>query len=91
MRYLDDHAWTGDIVVVSHGAAIRLVGRVLGGVDGSFALEHHLGNTESRGAWRRSPTGGGVACTGAQLAPPFYPEPRGIPSRTRLQSADPMG
>ena len=28
MRYLDDDAWHGDIVVVSHGAAIRLVSAV---------------------------------------------------------------
>ena len=47
MRYLDDDAWHGDIVVVSHGAAIRLVSAVLAGVDGSFALDHHLANTES--------------------------------------------
>ena len=50
LRYLDDHAWKGDVVVVSHGAAIRLVGAVLAGVDGGFALEHHLANTEMRGA-----------------------------------------
>ena len=48
MRYLDDDAWHGDIVVVSHGAAIRLVSAVLAGVDGSFALDHHLANAESR-------------------------------------------
>ena len=30
MRHLDDHDWTGDIVVVSHGAAIRLVAKTLG-------------------------------------------------------------
>ena len=47
MRYLDDDAWHGDIVVVSHGAAIRLVAAMLAGVDGSFALDHHLANTES--------------------------------------------
>jgi broad specificity phosphatase PhoE len=35
LRYLDDAAWRGDIVVVSHGAAIRLVSAVLAGVDGS--------------------------------------------------------
>ena len=46
LRYLDDHAWPGDIVLVSHGAAIRLVAAVLAGVDGGFALEHHLANTE---------------------------------------------
>ncbi|MDD4867921.1 MAG: phosphoglycerate mutase family protein, partial [Mycobacterium sp.] len=34
MRYLDDGDWNGDIVVVSHGAAIRLVAAALAGVDG---------------------------------------------------------
>ncbi len=47
VRYLDDENWTSDIVVVSHGAAIRLTGAVLGDVDSSFALEHHLANTEA--------------------------------------------
>ena len=31
MRYLDDDAWHGDIIVVSHGAAIRLVAATLAG------------------------------------------------------------
>lgn len=31
MRYLDDGDWDGDIVVVSHSAAIRLAAAVLGG------------------------------------------------------------
>ena len=47
MRYLDDDDWTSDIVVVSHGAAIRLTAAVLAGVDSSFALDHHLANTEA--------------------------------------------
>ena len=47
MRYLDDDSWHGDIVVVSHGAAIRLVSAVLAGVESSFALDHHLANAES--------------------------------------------
>lgn len=46
-RHLDDPDWTGDIVVVSHGAAIRLVAAVLAGLDGSFVLENHLANTEA--------------------------------------------
>ena len=46
LRYLDDHAWVSDVVVVSHGAAIRLVGAMLAGVDPGFAIEHHLANTE---------------------------------------------
>lgn len=45
--YLDDDSWVGDVVVVSHGAAIRLVAAVLADVDGGFVLDHHLGNTES--------------------------------------------
>ena len=46
-RYLDDDDWTSDIVVVSHGAAIRLTAAVLADVDSSFALDHHLANTEA--------------------------------------------
>jgi broad specificity phosphatase PhoE len=73
VRYLDDHQWTGDIVVVSHGAAIRLVGAILGGVDGGFALDHHLGNAES--VVLAPITDGRWSCLhwGA-LSPPFYPE-----------------
>ncbi|MGL4305810.1 MAG: histidine phosphatase family protein [Mycobacteriaceae bacterium] len=45
--YLTDTAAQKDVLVVSHGAAIRLVGAVLGGVDGGFASNHHLSNTET--------------------------------------------
>lgn len=90
MRYLDDDAWHGDIVVVSHGAAIRLVSAVLAGVDGSFALDHHLANTESvvlspitDGRWS--------SVQWSTLTPPFYPEPDARPVEDALQSADPMG
>lgn len=47
MRYLDDGDWDGDIVVVSHSAAIRLAAAVLAGVDGNFVLDNHLENVES--------------------------------------------
>ncbi|MGZ5397708.1 MAG: histidine phosphatase family protein [Mycobacterium sp.] len=90
MRYLDDHAFTGDVVMVSHGAAIRLASAVLAGVDGSFALDHHLGNTE---AVVLAPiTDGRWSCVqwGA-LTPPFCPEPDVHPVQDALQSADPMG
>jgi probable phosphoglycerate mutase len=90
MRYLDDDAFTGDIVMVSHGAAIRLASAVLAGVDGSFALDHHLGNAE---AVVLSPiTDGRWSCVqwGA-LVPPFHPEPDVHPVRDALSSADPMG
>jgi broad specificity phosphatase PhoE len=90
IRYLDDEAWKGDVVVVSHGAAIRLVGAVLSGVDGSFALEHHLGNTE---CVVLSPiTDGRWSCVQwAELVPPFAPEPVVHPVEDALHGADPMG
>jgi broad specificity phosphatase PhoE len=90
LRYLDDDAFDGDIVVVSHGAAIRLVSAVLAGVDGSFVLDHHLANTESVVL---SPiTDGRWSCVQwGTLTPPFYPEPDVHPVEDALQSADPMG
>lgn len=90
MRHLDDDSWHGDIVVVSHGAAIRLAAAVLAGVDGGFALEHHLANTE---AVILAPiTDGRWSCLqwGA-LTPPFLPETDVHPVQDALESADPMG
>jgi len=90
MRHLDDAAWRGDIVVVSHGAAIRLASAVLAGVDGSFALDHHLANTES--VVLAPITDGRWSCVQwSMLTPPFYPEPDVHPVEDALQSADPMG
>jgi broad specificity phosphatase PhoE len=90
MRHLDDAAWHGDIVVVSHGAAIRLASAVLAGVDGSFALDHHLANTES--VVLAPITDGRWSCVQwSMLTPPFYPEPDVHPVEDALQSADPMG
>ncbi|MGV0871690.1 histidine phosphatase family protein [Mycolicibacterium sp. XJ879] len=90
LRHLDDASWHNDIVVVSHGAAIRLVSAVLAGVDSSFALDHHLGNAES--IVLAPITDGRWSCVqwGA-LTPPFYPEPDVSPVEDALQSADPMG
>lgn len=86
LRYLDDHDWKGDVVVVSHGAAIRLVGAVLGGVDASFALDNHLGNAQPVVL---SPiTDGRWSCVQwAEHLPPFEPEPE----VHALNHADPMG
>ncbi|MBV8965189.1 MAG: histidine phosphatase family protein [Mycobacteriaceae bacterium] len=90
MRYLDNDAWTTDIVVVSHGAAIRLAAATLAGVDGSFVVEHHIGNAESVVL---SPiTDGRWSCVHwGQYGPPFMPDPRGMPRPEELESADPMG
>ena len=90
LRYLDDAAWRGDIVVVSHGAAIRLVSAVLAGVDGSFVLDHHLANAES--VVLAPITDGRWSCVQwSTLTPPFYPEPDVHPVEDALSSADPMG
>ena len=86
LRYLDDHDWKGDVVVVSHGAAIRLVGAVLGGVVASFALDNHLANAQ---CVVLSPiTDGRWSCVQwAAHTPPFEPE-----SQVRaVNHADPMG
>lgn len=90
MRYLDDDAWRGDIVLVSHGAAIRLAAAVLAGVDGGFALDHHLANTES--VVLTPITDGRWSCLQwGTLTPPFYPETALHPVQDALESADPMG
>lgn len=91
LRYLDDDAFHGDIVVVSHGAAIRLVSAVLAGVDGGFAIDHHLANTES--VVLAPITDGRWSCLQwATMAPPFGTM---APVVTRVgdsaRSADPMG
>jgi probable phosphoglycerate mutase len=90
LRHLDDHAWRGDVILVSHGAAIRLVAAMLAGVDGGFALEHHLANTE---CVVLSPiTDGRWSCVQwSTLLPPFAPEPDAHPVEDALHGADPMG
>jgi broad specificity phosphatase PhoE len=90
MRYLDNHDWAGDIVVVSHGAAIRLAAAVLAGIDGSFVLDHHLGNAEAivlapitEGRWSCVQWG--------TLTPPFYPEAATTAVTDVKSGTDPMG
>ncbi|WAJ45128.1 histidine phosphatase family protein [Mycobacterium sp. Aquia_216] len=91
MRYLDDHDWSGDIIVVSHGAAIRLVSAVLAGVDANFALDNHLGNAES--VVLAPITDGRWSCVRwGTLTPPFYPEAEATPVADAVRSGtDPMG
>lgn len=90
MRYLDDDRFDGDIVVVSHGAAIRLAAAVLAGVDGTFVLDNPLDNAESVAL---APiTDGRWSCVrwGA-LTPPFYPAPGITPMQDAVASStDPM-
>lgn len=72
--YLD--AGSGDVVVVSHGAAIRLVAAYLGKVPGSFATANHLANTQT--VELVPVAGGGWECVrwGTVLAP-FHDTARG--------------
>ncbi len=90
LRYLDDRAWSGDIVVVSHGAAIRLAAATLAGVEGSFVLDHHLANTEAVALAPITDGRWGCVQWGART-PPFYPEPDVHPVEDALRAADPMG
>lgn len=91
MRFLDDDGFNGDIIVVSHGAAIRLASAVLAGVDPNFALDNHLENAQSVVL---SPiTDGRWSCVqwGA-LSPPFYPKPDSSSVTDAVtSSSDPMG
>lgn len=90
IRYLDDDDWAGDIVVVSHGAAIRLAGATMAGVEASFVVEHHIGNAES--VVLAPITDGRWSCVHwGQRTPPFMPDPHGMPRPEELESADPMG
>jgi broad specificity phosphatase PhoE len=91
MRYLDDDDFNGDIVVVSHGAAIRLASAVLAGVEGNFALDNHLDNAES--VVLAPITDGRWCCVRwGSLTPPFYPKPdsSSVTDAAR-SSSDPMG
>jgi broad specificity phosphatase PhoE len=84
-RYLDDDNWTGDIVVVSHGAAIRLASAILADVPSSFVLEHHLANTEFVILTPHGDEGWECEQWGTRL-PPFAPVADSVES-----TADPMG
>ena len=90
VRYFDDRDWHHDIVVVSHGAAIRLAAATLAGVERSFVLEHHLANTEA--VILAPVTDGRWSCVQwGSKTPPFYPEPDVHPVEEALHAADPMG
>lgn len=91
MRNLDKDDFTSDIIIVSHGAAIRLVAAVLAGVDGSFVVDHHLGNAES--VVLAPVTDRRWSCVRwGQHSPPFLPDPAADPVGDAVESSiDPMG
>jgi probable phosphoglycerate mutase len=90
MRYLDYDGWDGDIVVVSHGAAIRLTSAVLAGVDGTFVLDNPLDNAES--VVLAPITDGRWSCVQwGRLTPPFWPKRGTTPVEDALASGtDPI-
>ena len=61
LRYLDDDAWHGDIVVVSHGAAIRLASAVLAGATAA-SCSTTIWPTRNPLCCPRSLTGAGAVC-----------------------------
>jgi broad specificity phosphatase PhoE len=76
-------AGSGDIVVVSHGAAIRLVASYLGKVPGGFASGNHLANTDT--VELVPVPGGGWECVRwAAVHAPFH-------DTARAGADDPMG
>jgi probable phosphoglycerate mutase len=88
-RHLENDASGGDVVIVSHGAAIRLVAATLAGVDPGFAVNRHLLNTE---AVVLAPiTDGRWSCVhwGEAAAP--FPHQEAASAEELAQSADPMG
>ena len=93
-RHLEGpRAGGGDVVIVSHGCAIRLVAATLAGVDRRFALDRHLANTEavvlepvSEGRWNCVQWG--------SRTPPFRSVPETQPMAPMaevLGPGDPMG
>lgn len=90
LRYLDNPGWHRDIVVVSHGAAIRLAAATLAGVESSFVLDHHLANTEAVALTPITDSRWSCVQWGPRT-PPFYPEPDVDPVADALEAADPMG
>ncbi|MGN2634895.1 histidine phosphatase family protein [Nocardia takedensis] len=73
----------GDVLVVSHGAAMRLVGRVLAGVEPPFTTNNHLDNTETIELIPRV-DGGWECLRWGRFVPPFTYEVSPTPD-------DPMG
>jgi len=68
-KYLADGS-DGDILVVSHGAAMRLVSRSLSGVAPPFTTNNHLDNTETIELVPR-PVGGWECIRWGRFTPPF--------------------
>lgn len=80
--YLFD-ADAGDVLLVNHGAAMRLVARTLTGVAPPFTIDNHLDNTETI-ELAPHPDGSWECVRWGRFSPPFGRAPA-------LGSDDPMG
>lgn len=89
LRYLENDASGGDVVIVSHGAAIRLVAAALAGVDPGFAVNHHLRNAES--VVLAPITDNRWSCVHWGEQNPPFPQQDATSAEELAQSADPMG
>ncbi|MGI5222081.1 histidine phosphatase family protein [Nocardia sp. CA-290969] len=81
-EYLEDGG-NGDVLVVTHGAAMRLVGRELGGVAPPFTTNNHLDNTETI-ELLPLPGGGWECVRWGRFTPPFG-------GKAEFGADDPMG
>ena len=88
-RYLEESTWHGDIVLVSHGAAIRLVAAHLAGIDPGFALRCHLENTQS--VVLSAAADGSWACPRWGLQTPPFDTPAQPDPGASMPEAPPMG
>lgn len=79
---------SGDVIVVSHGAAMRLVSRELTGVPRRFAANNHLDNTETI---ELVPTAGGWECTRWGRYPAPFADPGALGAVAAPVADDPMG
>ncbi|MDI3313179.1 MAG: histidine phosphatase family protein [Mycobacterium sp.] len=76
--HLENPDFTGDLVVISHGAAIRLAAAALAGMDGRFVLDHHLGNAQAV-VLAPSTDGRWNCLRWGELTPPFPSRPEATP------------
>ncbi|WP_327111368.1 histidine phosphatase family protein [Nocardia sp. NBC_01730] len=81
--YLTPESGDGDVLLVSHGAAMRLVGRALTGVQPPFTTNNHLDNTETI-ELVSMPDGGWECTRWGRFTPPFGDD-------VAPTSDDPMG
>jgi probable phosphoglycerate mutase len=82
-KYFEDAMQPKDVVIVSHGAAIRLIASHLAKIPGAFAVSNHLDNTQSIQLVPKA-DGGWECVRWGRISPPF-------PDHELRGADDPMG